>query len=102
MKYTIVIVVFFSVASAHDHNGVHGGSGSGEHGAHVCFIAPAGTTNCTGATGSNCTDNAALAVSSTHFPFRVDQCDQMGNEFFQYLAIYNNKLLNNSTYILPK
>jgi hypothetical protein len=37
--------------------------GSSEHGRRACIIAPAGTTNCSGVTGANCSDSANLAVS---------------------------------------
>ena len=37
--------------------------GSFEHGRRACIIAPAGTTNCSGVTGANCSDSANLAVS---------------------------------------
>jgi hypothetical protein len=62
------VVLFFVVASvcARGHGGGQSsGSGeSGEHGGKNCTIVPTGTTNCTGVTGPNCTDQANLQVNT--------------------------------------
>jgi hypothetical protein len=64
LKFALVFVAVIGVACARGGSGEgHHGGGSGEHGGKSCVIAPAGTTNCTGVTGANCSDAANLAVS---------------------------------------
>ena len=45
------------------HSGGHSGGGQSGEG-RGCFIAPAGTTNCTGLTGASCSNVTALTVST--------------------------------------
>ena len=49
-------------SGGHSGGGHSGGGHSGE--GRNCFIAPAGTTNCTGLSGASCRNNTALTVST--------------------------------------
>ena len=71
LKSDVILFVLVGIVAAwgggmgHGNSGGHGGHGgghSGEHGSSNCTIVPSNTTNCTGVTGSNCSDSTALRV----------------------------------------
>jgi hypothetical protein len=72
------------------HGGGHGGGGgqSGGHGTKTCIIAPAGTTNCTGVTGANCSDSANLKVSKKYFNVKCDF--KIANEVVAWKITFTN------------
>ena len=69
IKSIVVLVALFGfvVAEVDLDGGRSGGGQSGE--GRGCFIAPAGTTNCTGLTGSSCNNVTALTVSEKEITF---------------------------------
>ena len=64
MNSLIFVLALIGFVAAHGHFG--GGSSSSEEDfGKNCTIVPAGTTNCLGVTGRNCSDSAYLTVSCT-------------------------------------
>lgn len=66
MNSLLLLVALFGFAAGHSNSGGVSLS-SEEHSSKRCIIAPAGTTNCTGTTGQNCSDSTYLAVRSSLF-----------------------------------
>ena len=60
IQVSFVLLLAIAFACARGHGGHGGGYHSGEHESKNCTIVPAGTTNCTGVTGTNCTDQTNL------------------------------------------
>ena len=73
MNCLLIVIAVAGFASGHGHSG-GGSSGSGEHFGNNCTIVPAGTTNCTGVTGQNCSDSTYLAVSSPLIALGLNHC----------------------------
>ena len=100
MKSAIILVAFVSMALAinvgrgghsggHNgggHSGEHSGGQSGEHGCQFgsrnCTIVSSTTTNCTGATGSNCSDATALRVTTFEYILIKSFFKQISNGIF--------------------